>query len=75
VSFAAMMVHLDVDRDYEQRVQLALYLADRFQAALIGVAGLTLRPVFAAGDVATARQGPTAQLQIGRRVLLHEIDS
>jgi len=45
------MVHLDVERDCEQRVQLALALADRFQAALIGVAGLALRPAFAAGGV------------------------
>jgi nucleotide-binding universal stress UspA family protein len=52
MSFAAMMVHLDLERDCEQRVQLALDLADRFQAALIGVAGLALRPVFAAGGVA-----------------------
>ena len=33
----------DSERDWEQRVQLALDLADRFQAALIGVAGLALR--------------------------------
>jgi len=43
MSFTTMMVHLDVERDCEQRVQLALALADRFQAALIGVAGLALR--------------------------------
>ena len=49
--FTTMMVHVDVERDCEQRVQLALALADRFQAALIGVAGLTLRPAFAAGGV------------------------
>ena len=51
MSFTTMMVHVDVERDCEQRVQLALALADRFQAALIGVAGLTLRPAFAAGGV------------------------
>jgi nucleotide-binding universal stress UspA family protein len=51
MSFATMMVHVDVERDSEQRVQLALALADRFQAALIGVAGLALRPAFAAGGV------------------------
>jgi nucleotide-binding universal stress UspA family protein len=51
MSFAAMMVHLDVERDCEERVQLALDLAARFQAALIGVAGLALRRVFAAGGV------------------------
>lgn len=51
MSFAAMMVHVDVERDSEQRVQLALGLADRFQSTLIGVAGTALRPVFAAGGV------------------------
>src|SRR6516225_3055865 len=51
MSFTTMMVHLDLERDCEQRVQLALALADRFQAALIGVAGLALRPVFAAAGV------------------------
>ena len=47
--FTTMMVHLDVERDCEQRVQLALALADRFQSALIGVGGLALRPAVAAG--------------------------
>ena len=51
MSLAAMMVHVDVERDSEQRVRLALALADRFQATLIGVAGTALRPVFAAGGV------------------------
>jgi nucleotide-binding universal stress UspA family protein len=51
MSFAAMMVHVDVERESEQRVQLALALADRFQSTLIGVAGTALRPVFAAGGV------------------------
>jgi nucleotide-binding universal stress UspA family protein len=51
MSFTTMMVHVDVERDCEQRVQLALVLADRFQAALIGVAGLALRPALAAGGV------------------------
>jgi nucleotide-binding universal stress UspA family protein len=46
-----MMVHVDVARDCEQRIQLALALADRFQATLIGVAGLALRPAFAAGGI------------------------
>jgi hypothetical protein len=55
-SFTTMMVHVDVERDSEQRVQLALALADRFQAALIGVAGLALRPAFAAGGVVVYRQ-------------------
>ena len=56
MSFAAMMVHLDLERDCEQRVQLALALAYRFEAALIGIAGLALRPAFAAGGVAIYRE-------------------
>jgi nucleotide-binding universal stress UspA family protein len=51
MSFAALMVHLDVEHDCEPRVQLALDLAHRFQAGLIGIAGMALRPAFAAGGV------------------------
>ena len=51
MSFAAMMVHVDVDRDCEQRVELAVRLAGRFRAALIGVAGLQPQPAFAAAGV------------------------
>src|SRR6516162_10641937 len=51
LSFAALMVHVDVEHDSEQRVELAIGLADRFQAAVIGVAGCALWPAFMAGDV------------------------
>ena len=51
MSYEALMVHLDAERDSETRVQVALSLADRFQAALIGVAGLALRPRLAAGRI------------------------
>jgi nucleotide-binding universal stress UspA family protein len=51
MSFATLMVHLDVEHDCEQRVQLALDLAGRCQAALIGIAGIALRPAFAAGEM------------------------
>jgi nucleotide-binding universal stress UspA family protein len=51
MSFAALMVHVDVEHDCEQRVELAIALADRFQATLIGVAGCALWPAFIAGDV------------------------
>ena len=51
MSFETIMVQLDVERDSEQRVQVALNLADRFQATLIGIAGLALRPAFAAGGI------------------------
>jgi hypothetical protein len=46
-----MMVHVDVEHESEHRVELAIDLADRFQAALIGIAGCALWPAFMAGDV------------------------
>jgi len=56
MSIAAILVHVDVERDCEQRVQFALDLAARFEAALIGAAGLPLRPAFAAGGVVIYRE-------------------
>src|SRR5215467_13048355 len=50
MSLAAVMVHVDVEHDSELRVELAIGLADRFQAALIGVAGCALWPAFMAGN-------------------------
>ncbi len=61
--YAAMMVHLDVERDSEQRVQLALDLADRFEAALIGVAGLALPPAFMAGGLVVYSEPTEHDLQ------------
>jgi hypothetical protein len=49
MSFTTIMVHVDVEHDSERRVELAIGLADRFQAALIGVAGCALWPAFMAG--------------------------
>jgi nucleotide-binding universal stress UspA family protein len=57
MSFSTMMVHIDVEHDSEPRVELAIGLADRFQAALIGVAGCALWPAFMAGDVGLAESG------------------
>jgi hypothetical protein len=59
MSFATMMVHVEIKHDSEQRVQLALALADRFDATLIGVAGLVPRPTFA--GVASASTPSRAQ--------------
>jgi nucleotide-binding universal stress UspA family protein len=75
MSFAALMVHLEVEHDCEPRVQLALDLADRFQAALIGIAGMALRPAFAGGGVVVYhepterdRQAVTARFdEMGRK--------
>jgi nucleotide-binding universal stress UspA family protein len=44
------MVHVDIEHDSERTVELAIGLADRFQAALIGVAGCALWPAFMAGN-------------------------
>jgi nucleotide-binding universal stress UspA family protein len=63
MSFATMMVHVDAERDSEQRVQLALGLADRFQATLIGVAGLALQPSFSGGPLALYSDPTPADLQ------------
>jgi nucleotide-binding universal stress UspA family protein len=51
MSFSTMMVHVDVEHDSEHRVELAINLADRFQAALVGIAGCALWPTFMAGDI------------------------
>jgi nucleotide-binding universal stress UspA family protein len=59
-SFATLMVHVDVVGDCEQRVQLALALAARFESTLIGIAGLVLRPAFAAGGLVVYHE-PTEQ--------------
>jgi nucleotide-binding universal stress UspA family protein len=69
MSYEALMVHLDAERDSESRVQVALGLADRFQAALIGVAGLALRPRFAAGGVAVYAEPTPDELQRMKAVL------
>jgi nucleotide-binding universal stress UspA family protein len=54
-SLATVMVH--VGEESEARVELALALADRFRATLIGVAGLVPRPVLVAGGVAVYAEG------------------
>jgi nucleotide-binding universal stress UspA family protein len=50
-SLAALIVHVDLERDCEARIELAMGLADRFQATLIGVAGCATWPAFMAGDL------------------------
>jgi nucleotide-binding universal stress UspA family protein len=70
--FTTMMVHVDVERDSEQRVQLALALADRFQATLIGVAGLAMPPAFAAGGLVIYRQ-PTEHERCAARTRLDDM--
>jgi len=39
MSYASLMVHVDVDSELSGRVNIAADLAERFHAHLIGVAG------------------------------------
>jgi hypothetical protein len=50
-ALAALMVHVDMDRGSDQTVDIVVELAERLQAALIGVAGCALWPALMAGDV------------------------
>jgi nucleotide-binding universal stress UspA family protein len=49
MSYAAVMVHVDVDGELDGRVNVAADLADRFDAHLIGIAGWAPMSVFPAG--------------------------
>jgi nucleotide-binding universal stress UspA family protein len=49
MTYAAMMVHIDAERPSEQRVKLAVDLARRFGAALIGATGWAPGLGFSAG--------------------------
>jgi nucleotide-binding universal stress UspA family protein len=48
MSYAALMVYFDASAQAQARLRLAAGLADRFQAALIGVAGLPNLPPYSA---------------------------
>ena len=51
MSYAAIMVHFDASRQSQVRLRLAVELAARFQAALIGIAGRSYLPSFLADDI------------------------
>ena len=46
--YAALMVHLDAAPSAHRRVHLAVHMANRFQAALIGIAGRSYVPTLMA---------------------------
>jgi nucleotide-binding universal stress UspA family protein len=50
MSYATLMVHVDVDAELGSRVRIAADLADRFQAHLIGVGGWAPMSVFLAEE-------------------------
>ena len=51
MSFAALMVSVEVEAGSDRHVLLSVDLAERFHAALIGVCGFAPRPAFAAEGV------------------------
>jgi len=63
MSYASLMVHVDVDSELSGRVNIAADLAERFRAHLIGVAGWAPMSVFLANEalVDTASNVPELQ--------------
>ena len=55
MSYATLMVHVDVDAELGRRVAIAADLAERFRAQLIGVAGWAPMSVFLAEEARNDR--------------------
>ncbi len=60
MSYATIMVHVDVSGDLDGRVRIAAQLAERFQSRLIGVSSWMPRPPFMVEDL-VIDPGPTAE--------------
>ena len=58
MSYATLMVHVDVDAELGCRVGIAAGLAERFHAHLVGVAGWAPMSVFLAEDARNDRAPP-----------------
>lgn len=50
MSYATLMAYIDVDGSPKHRVCLAAALADKFDATLIGLSALAIRPLFLTGE-------------------------
>jgi nucleotide-binding universal stress UspA family protein len=59
MSYATLMVYVDPDRMPEQQVRLAAHLANKFNAALIGLSALAIGGPVVAGGVLVADTSPT----------------
>ena len=46
MSYSTLMVHLDLDRSNEARLQMAGELAERFDSRLIGIAAADIQPLY-----------------------------
>ena len=63
MSYAALMVHFDESPSAHRRLRLAVELASRFRAALIGIAGRLYLPSFLAGEIASGDEAGNAEQQ------------
>jgi len=45
MSYSTLMVHLDIDRPNDARLQIAGELAERFDARIIGIAAADIQPL------------------------------
>ena len=71
MSYATMMVYVDVDGELDGRVRVAAKLADRFQSHLIGVSAWMPRPPFTVEGVVVDPAPTGAELQKMTAVLAH----
>ncbi len=46
MSYSTLMVHLDIDRPNDARLQIAGELAERFDARIIGIAAADTQPLY-----------------------------
>jgi nucleotide-binding universal stress UspA family protein len=63
MSFAALMVHFDAGPNSHHRLRLAVDLANRFEAALIGIAGRSYLPPFLANGNTVGSQRKNGEQQ------------
>ena len=59
MSYATLMVYVEPDRMPVERVRLAAHLANKFNAALIGLSALPIGGPVVAGGVLVADTSPT----------------
>lgn len=71
MTYATLMVHIDVDAELGGRVKVAADLADRFRAHLIGIAGWAPMSLFLAED-ALAKPAPGDLHLLDMQILLDE---
>jgi nucleotide-binding universal stress UspA family protein len=70
MSFAALMVHFDAGPTSHHRLRLAVDLANRFEAALIGIAGRSYLPPFLADGSAVGTERKNGERQEMTHVLV-----